>query len=83
MRKYNINAILVCAIEHLYDNAISAVLMNGNTSEWVRAPVGVTELQKKRSDMAECYRTSHTRTISPMRLFTERFKQPLENMTNS
>ena len=47
MRKYNINAILVCAIEHLYDNAISAVLMNGSTSEWVRAPVGVTELQKK------------------------------------
>ena len=28
MRKYNINANLVRAIEHLYDNAISAVQMN-------------------------------------------------------
>ena len=27
MREYNINANLVCAIEHLYDNAISAVHM--------------------------------------------------------
>ena len=31
MRKYNINSNLVRAIEHLYDNAISAVHMNGST----------------------------------------------------
>ena len=33
MRKYNINANLFRAIEHLYDNAISAVHMNGSTGE--------------------------------------------------
>ena len=31
MRKYNINANLVRAIEHRYDNAISADHMNGST----------------------------------------------------
>ena len=29
MQKYDINANLVRAIEHLYDNAISAIQMNG------------------------------------------------------
>ena len=43
MRKYNINADLVCAIEHLYDNAISAVQMNGRTEEWFRTTVGVRQ----------------------------------------
>ena len=43
MRKYNINANLVCAIEHLYDNAISAVHMNDSTGEWFRTTVGVRQ----------------------------------------
>ena len=43
MRKYNINANLVRAIEHLYDNAISAVHMNGSTGEWFRTTVGVRQ----------------------------------------
>ena len=43
MRKYNINANLVRAIEHLYDNAISAVHMNGSTGEWFRITVGVRQ----------------------------------------
>ena len=30
MRKYNINAYLVCTIEHLYENAMNAVQMNGS-----------------------------------------------------
>ena len=43
MRKYNVNAILVHAIEHLYDNAICAVQMNGSTGEWFRTTVGVSQ----------------------------------------
>ena len=43
MRKYNINASLVRAIEHQYDKAIGAVQMNGNTGEWFRTTVGVRE----------------------------------------
>ena len=43
MRKYNTNANLVRAIEHLYDNAISAVHMNGSTGEWFRITVGVRQ----------------------------------------
>ena len=43
MRKYNINANLVRAIEHLYDNAISAANMNGSTGEWFRTTVRVRE----------------------------------------
>ena len=43
MQKYNINANLVLAIEHLYDNAISAVQMNGSAGEWFRATVGVRQ----------------------------------------
>ena len=41
MRKYNINANLVRAIEHLYDNAVSAVHKNGSTGEWFKTTVGV------------------------------------------
>ncbi|MEW8513022.1 MAG: hypothetical protein AB2608_19480, partial [Candidatus Thiodiazotropha sp.] len=41
MWKYNINANLVRTIQHLYDNAISAVQMNGSTGEWFRTTVGV------------------------------------------
>ena len=43
MRKYNINANLVRVIEHLYDNTISAVHMNGSTGEWCRTTVGVRQ----------------------------------------
>ena len=43
MRKYSINAKLARAIEHLYDNAISAVHMNGSTGEWFRQTVGVRQ----------------------------------------
>ena len=43
MRKYNINANLVRVIEHLYDNTISAVHMNGSTGEWCRTTVGVKQ----------------------------------------
>ena len=35
MRKYNINANLVHAVEHLYDKAIRAVQMNGSISHIV------------------------------------------------
>ena len=41
MRKYNISANLVRAIEHLYDKATSAVQMNGSLGEWFRTTVGV------------------------------------------
>ena len=40
MRKYNINANLVRAIEHLYNNAIRAGQMNGSVGEWFRITVG-------------------------------------------
>ncbi|MEW8544384.1 MAG: reverse transcriptase domain-containing protein [Candidatus Thiodiazotropha sp.] len=43
MRKYNINANLVRAIEHLYDKAISVVQLNGNTGERFRTTVGVRQ----------------------------------------
>ena len=43
MYKYNINANLVCAIEHLYDNQTSAVQINGSKGEWFRTTVGVRQ----------------------------------------
>ena len=43
MRKYNINANLVRAIQHLYDIAICAVQMNGITTERLRSTVGVRQ----------------------------------------
>ena len=39
MRKYNINASIIRAIENLYDKAQSAVLFNGSTGEWFRTTV--------------------------------------------
>ena len=39
MRKYNINASTIRAIENLYDKAQSAVLFNGSTGEWFRTTV--------------------------------------------
>ena len=41
MRKYNINASIIRAIENLYEKAESAVLFNGSTGEWFRTTVGV------------------------------------------
>ena len=41
MRKYNINASIIRAIENLYDKAQSAVLFNGSTGEWFRTTVGL------------------------------------------
>ena len=43
MRKCNINASIVRAIENLYDKAQSAVLFNGSTKEWFRTTVGVRQ----------------------------------------
>ena len=43
MRKYNINASIIRAIENLYDKAQSAVLFNGITGEWFRTTVGVRQ----------------------------------------
>ena len=43
MRKYNINANLVRAVEHLYDNAISTVHMNGSIGNWFRTAVGIRQ----------------------------------------
>ena len=40
MRKYNINANLVRAVQHLCDKALSAVQMNGSTGEWSRTTDG-------------------------------------------
>ena len=44
MRKYNINASIIRAIEKLYDKAQSAVLFNGSTGEWFRTTVGVRQM---------------------------------------
>ena len=43
MRKYNINASIIRAIENLYDNAQSAILFNGSTGECFRTTVGVRQ----------------------------------------
>ena len=43
MRKYNINASIIRAIENLYDKAQSAVLFNGSIGEWFRTTVGVRQ----------------------------------------
>ena len=40
MRKYNINASIIRAIENLYDKAQSAVLSDGITEEWFRLDHG-------------------------------------------
>ena len=43
MRKYNIKASIIRAIEDLYDKAQSVVLFNGSTGEWFRTTVGVRQ----------------------------------------
>ena len=44
MRKYNINASIIRAIENLYDKAQSAVLFTGSMGEWFRTTVGSTRV---------------------------------------
>ena len=44
MPNYNINASLVRAIEHLFDNTISAVQMNGSKGEWFRTTLGIRQV---------------------------------------
>ena len=43
MRKCNINASIIRAIENLYDKAQCAVLFNGSIGEWFRTTVGVPQ----------------------------------------
>ena len=43
IRKCNINASIIRAIENLYDKAQSAVLFNDSTGEWFRTTVGVRQ----------------------------------------
>ena len=43
MRKNNINASIIRAIENLYDKAQSATLFSGSTGEWFRTTVGVRQ----------------------------------------
>ena len=43
MRKYNIGSKLVRTIEHLYDNATSAVTFNSSIGDWFRTTVGVQQ----------------------------------------
>ena len=43
MRKYNINASIIRAIQNLYDKAQGAVLFNGSTGEWFRTTVEVRQ----------------------------------------
>ena len=43
MRKYNVSASIIRAIENLYDKAQSAILFNGSTGEWFRTTVGVRQ----------------------------------------
>ena len=43
MRKYNINASIIRAIENLHDKAQSAGLFNGSTEEWFRTTGGVRQ----------------------------------------
>ena len=43
MRKYNINASIIRAIENLYVMAQSAVLFNGSTGKWFRTTAGVRQ----------------------------------------
>ena len=43
MRKYNINASIIRALENLYDKAQSAVLFIGSTGDWFRTTVGVRQ----------------------------------------
>ena len=43
MRKYNIGSKLIRTIEHLYDNATSAVIFNSSIGDWFRTTVGVRQ----------------------------------------
>ena len=41
IRKYNVSASIIRAVENLYDKVQSAVLFNSSTGEWFRTAVGV------------------------------------------
>ena len=43
MRKYNISASIIWAIENLYDKAQSVVLFNGSTGEWFRNTIAIRQ----------------------------------------
>ena len=43
MKKYNINASIIRAIENLYDKTQNAVFFNGSTGEWFRTTAGVRQ----------------------------------------
>ena len=43
IRKYNINASIIRAIQNLYDKAEGAVLFNGSTGEWFRTTIEVRQ----------------------------------------
>ena len=43
MKKYSISTNLIRVIKHLYDKAISAVLLNGSIEDWFRTTVPGTE----------------------------------------
>ena len=47
MRKYNINASIIRAIENLYDKAQSAALFSGSTGEWFRTTVGYYKIKSE------------------------------------
>ena len=79
MRKYNISANLVRAIEQLYDKATSAVQMNGSIGEWFRTTVGVRQgcllsatlfnifLERIKSDALEEHDGKVSRNITNLR----------------
>ena len=72
MRKYNINASIIQAIENLYDKAQSAVLFNGSTGEWFRTTVefdkGVYSHQPSLTSSYREYRESCVRLWMTMKV---------------
>ena len=43
MKEYNISAIVIRIIKHLYEKATSAVLYSGSIGDWFRTTVGVRQ----------------------------------------
>ena len=79
MMKYNIGSKLVRTIEHLYDNATSAVIFNSSIGDWFRTTVGVRQgcllsptlfkifLERIMADALENYQCIGGRTITNLR----------------
>ena len=44
MKEYNISAIVIRIIKHLYEKATSAVLYSGSIGDWFRTTVGVRQV---------------------------------------